>query len=46
MSRLGNCVDNAPAENFSKTFKYELDIPDRYVNYRQARSVILEYIEI
>ena len=46
MSRKGNCWDNAPAESFFKTLKYELDIPDRYQNYRQARSAIFEFIEI
>ena len=46
MSRKGNCWDNAPAESFFKTLKYELDLPDRYENYRQARSAIFEFIEI
>ncbi len=46
MSRKGNCWDNAPAESFFKTLKYELDIPDRYEDYRQARSAIFEFIEI
>lgn len=46
MSRKGNCWDNAPAESFFKTLKYELDIPDRYDSYRQARSAIFEFIEI
>lgn len=46
MSRKGNCWDNAPAESFFKTLKYELDMPDRYQNYQQARSDIFEFIEI
>jgi transposase InsO family protein len=46
MSRKGNCWDNAPAESFFKTLKYELDMPDRYQSYSQARAVIFEFIEI
>lgn len=46
MSRKGNCWDNAPAESFFKTLKYELDMPDRYETYQQARTAIFEFIEI
>jgi len=46
MSRRGNCWDNAPAESFFKTLKYELDMPDRYGSYEQARTAIFEFIEI
>lgn len=46
MSRKGNCWDNAPAESFFKTLKYELDMPERYHNYQQARTAIFEFIEI
>lgn len=46
MSRKGNCWDNAPAESFFKTLKYELDMPDRYQSYHQARTAIFEFIEI
>jgi transposase InsO family protein len=46
MSRKGNCWDNAPAESFFKTLKYELDMPDRYQSYWQARTAIFEFIEI
>ena len=46
MSRRGNCWDNAPAESFFKTLKYELDMPDRYESYEQARTAIFEFIEI
>ncbi len=46
MSRKGNCWDNAPAESFFKTLKYELDIPGRYRSYSQARAAIFDYIEI
>ncbi|MDZ7657653.1 IS3 family transposase [Fodinibius sp.] len=43
MSRKGNCWDNAPAESFFKTLKYELDMPDRY---QHAKAAIFEFIEI
>jgi len=46
MSRRGNCWDNAPAESFFKTLKHELDMPDRFQRYRQARTAIFEFIEI
>lgn len=46
MSRKGNCWDNAPAESFFKTLKYELDMPDRYESYQHARTAIFEFIEI
>lgn len=46
MSRKGNCWDNAPAESFFKTLKYELDRPDHYQSYRHARAAIFEFIEI
>lgn len=46
MSRKGNCWDNAPAESFFKTLKYELDMPDCYGSYQQARTAIFEFIEI
>lgn len=46
MSRKGNCWDNAPAESFFKTLKYELDMPDRYQSYRHAKAAIFDFIEI
>lgn len=46
MSRKGNCWDNAPAESFFKTLKYELDMPDRYPSYEHARAAIFEFIDI
>ncbi|MEX0646355.1 MAG: IS3 family transposase [Balneolaceae bacterium] len=46
MSRKGNCWDNAPAESFFKTLKYELDMPLYYKSYQQARTAIFEFIEI
>lgn len=46
MSRKGNCWDNAPAESFFKTLKHELNMPDRFQDFQQARSAIFEFIEI
>jgi len=46
MSRKGNCWDNAPAESFFKTLKYELNMPRAYSCYNQARSALFEFIEI
>lgn len=46
MSRKGNCWDNAPAESFFKTLKYEMDMPLHYKNYQQARTAVFEFIEI
>lgn len=45
MSRKGNCWDNAPAESFFKSLKYEAQIPPRFVSYSQARRVLFDYIE-
>jgi len=45
MSRKGNCWDNAPAESFFKTLKYEAKMPTRFASYSQARRVIFDYIE-
>lgn len=46
MSRKGNCWDNAPAESFFKTFKAELPVNTRAMNYRQVRAVVFEFIEL
>jgi len=46
MSRKGNCWDNAPAESFFKTLKYELDMPDRYQSCGHAKAAIFAFIEI
>lgn len=46
MSRKGNCWDNAPAESFFKTLKYEMDMPAYFQSYQQARSAIFAFIEI
>lgn len=45
MSRKGNCWDNAPAESFFKSLKYEAQIPSRFVSYSQAKRVLFDYIE-
>ena len=46
MSRKGNCWDNAPAESFFKTLKHEMNMPDCFQSYEQARSAIFEFIDI
>jgi transposase InsO family protein len=46
MSRKGNCWDNACAETFFKTLKWELEILDGRHTRKQVRSGIFEYIEI
>lgn len=45
MSRKGNCWDNAPAESFFKSLKYEAKMPKRFTSYSQARRVLFDYIE-
>lgn len=45
MSRKGNCWDNAPAESFFKSLKYEARMPARFASYSQARRVLFDYIE-
>lgn len=45
MSRRGNCWDNAPAESFFKSLKYEAHIPAKFVSYSQAKRVLFDYIE-
>jgi transposase InsO family protein len=46
MSRKGNCWDNACAETFFKTLKWELEILDGRHARKQVRSGVFEYIEI
>jgi transposase InsO family protein len=46
MSRKGNCWDNACAETFFKTLKWELDILNGRYTKRQVRTGVFEYIEI
>ena len=44
MSRKGNCWDNAVAESFFKTLKYECTNRYNFMSYIEAYSVIDEYI--
>ena len=46
MSRKGNCWDNAPAESFFKTLKWELIQNTVYENRTTARRAVFEYIEV
>ena len=45
MSRKGNCWDNACAESFFKTLKWELDILDGKNTKQEVRTGVFEYIE-
>lgn len=46
MSRKGDCWDNAVAESFFKTLKYELVQPFRFRTKELARLKIFAYIEV
>ena len=46
MSRKGNCWDNACAESFFKTLKWELDVLDGKHSKQEVRTAIFEFIEI
>ena len=46
MSRKGNCWDNACAESFFKTLKWELDILDGKHSRKEVKRGVFEYIEI
>jgi transposase InsO family protein len=46
MSRKGNCWDNAPAESFFKTLKWELPIFKGKYSKQEVRTKVFEYIEI
>ncbi len=46
MSRRGNCWDNAPAESFFKTLKWELIQGIMFENRNTARKAVFEYIEV
>ncbi|MBT8041581.1 MAG: IS3 family transposase [Pontiella sp.] len=46
MSRKGNCWDNAVAESFFHSLKTERTADEKYLNHRQARSSIFDYIEL
>jgi transposase InsO family protein len=45
MSRSGNPYDNAMAESFIKTFKYEEVYPNHYRDMAEALAGIAEFIE-
>ena len=45
MSRKGNCWDNACAESFFKTLKWELDVLEGRHTKTQVRTAVFEYIE-
>lgn len=44
MSRKGNCWDNAVAESFFKTLKYECTNRYNFKSFSQANNIIKEYI--
>mgnify|MGYP001952787643 FL=1 len=44
MSRKGNCWDNAVAESFFKTLKYECTNRHDFKSYIHAYQIIEEYI--
>ncbi|MDX1960260.1 MAG: IS3 family transposase [Leptospiraceae bacterium] len=46
MSRKGNALDNAPAENFFKTLKVERVYHSIYNSIKEARSDLFYFIEI
>jgi transposase InsO family protein len=46
MSRKGNCWDNAPAESFFKTLKWELPIFTGKLSRQEVKTKVFEYIEI
>jgi len=46
MSRKGDCWDNACAETFFKTLKWELDILSGKESKQEVRTGVFEYIEI
>lgn len=46
MSRKGNCWDNACAESFFNTLKWELDILNGKHTKQEVKSGVFEYIEI
>jgi transposase InsO family protein len=46
MSRRGNCYDNAVAESFFATLRWELLERQQWSTRAAARTAIFEYIEI
>ncbi len=45
MSRKGNCWDNAVAESFFKSIKYEFLRFHKFNSFNEAKTVIFQYIE-
>ncbi len=46
MSRKGNCWDNAVAESFFKTLKYDGDMIKVFKTKKEAKECIFEFIEV
>jgi transposase InsO family protein len=46
MNRKGNCWDNACAESFFKTLKWELAVLEGRHSKEAVKTAIFEYIEI
>ncbi|MCK8788110.1 integrase core domain-containing protein [Roseomonas sp. NAR14] len=46
MSRRGNCLDNAPMESFSASFKKESVHQARFRTCEEARAAVFDYIEV
>ena len=46
MSRKGNCWDNAVAESFFKTLKWELDELNGKFSKQEVKTAVFEYMEI
>jgi transposase InsO family protein len=44
MSRRGNCYDNAVAESWFSTLKFELG--ERFESYAGAKEQLFDYIEV
>ena len=45
MSRKGNCLDNAVAESFFKTIKYECINRYKFTSYRILFNCIIQYMD-
>jgi putative transposase len=46
MSRRGNCWDNAVAESFFSTLKFELIYTDDWASHAELQTALFEYIEV
>ena len=45
MSRKGNCLDNAPMENFFGILKQEIYYGKKFYSYEELKETLEEYIE-